>query len=560
MAYTFNNINGLMGPDEEKANIFAPGGSDANLPQNQAGGGQGNASGGTVKTDTGSDIGNVTGSTGAPGPGSSTGQKQTNQTDVLEKNQYQQDPGFTTELQNNISKGQQDLQNEANSYTAAQNAKGDQRLSDADLSAAAGGDAAASSNVTGYLNQSQTADPFANTVNTNYGDLDQLGNAKSLASYLQSRGGSISNSRFNPGGQNYNSGMAGLDASLLFKNPNFQQGISQAKAQRDALQAMAQKYGAGDATTPGLQAQSQAYIDQGLGAGKQAARQSLTDYAGAVQDPIYAQLKSENDARSNLMQNKDPNYIRQQTQSVIDQIKKEHPELAPYLVGNEGLSNISYATPGGTAADTPAVDPSQFYHAGGYVNANDLTTADQATKYNHIMDLLGNGGARMTAGNGASPRESFDTAGLKNALVGNAGGIQAALKTEADKKFVAEVTPKITDALTQIKDRKNTARIGRNMPGVGDQGVPVGLTEGDMQQLSAALGLPFQGAAALDKVLQDRLGTDLNSLQDFVNDKGAVGGAIGQAIDSARGAGGQASEEAKGAGGKISQGVKTGRF
>lgn len=469
MAYTFNNINGLLGPDEEKANIFAPGGSDANLPQNQAGG-QGNASGGTVKTDTGTDLGSVSGPTGSSsGAGSPKTQAQTNQTDILEKNQFQQDPGFATELQGNIQKGQAALQDEANSYTAAQDSKGDARLSNSDIDSAIGGDDGANSSVRNYLTSPVAADAFSSAVNTDYGNLDQLGDANSLAGYLQTRGG-----------QNYNRGMAGLDASLLSRDAGFQQGVSQARAQRDALQAMSKNYQGGS-----LQSQAQDYINTHLAEGQNQAKDYLGTKASDIQNSVSSAVQAENAARA---QDRLSGYDAQKSkvQDVINQIKAEHPELAQYLVNDQGLNNLVYTVPnpgGGDYANPSsdpnlnAIHPQDYFHVAGDLGANDLTTADQAGQFNRIQSLLGTKNL-MVAGGGMNARDSFDTEKLKSDLLAKSGTIKDAIdKANADKAAAEQQASEDTknNQNTQVSQKSNAVKEKI----LGDKGlhVPAGILD-----------------------------------------------------------------------------------
>lgn len=394
MAYTFDQINGLMGQNgEQKTDIFSQ-----QQPQQPQGGMQG-----SQPSQTGQQSGNAPQADSSGGGGGSSAPSQApkpvtngqnaSQADVLSKNQLAAQPGFTQTLQQNIGKAQGDLQNEANTYLDTQ-AKGAQGTLDKGvLDQAVGGDAHDYQSVQNYLNNNtKNADAYNSNVDTKFGQLDTLNNKNSLQSYLTQQGP-----------ETYNKGMASLDAQIMSTDPKFQQSLQQAKSQRDALQQLQQQYQGGQ-----LQSQAQSTINNEIASGQQQARDYLNSRLNTVNSTMAQEAAAENSARAGLKATPDQGYIDSQVQNAYKELTSTNPELAQYLPQSGTVANNDSSKPSQQWAN-------QFYNPGGDVTPQQAASYDDVFAYNKLNGLLNNSSQLSQSGTGN--RQSIDYNGLKNQMV-----------------------------------------------------------------------------------------------------------------------------------------------
>lgn len=390
MAYTFDQINSVLGQQAAggsgNADIFgqgngANGSQQGQSDQNQAG------SSGTQKTSTDGEL--SAGSAGSSGV-ANTQPKQTNtQTSgqaILDKaKQANIDTGFTNKIVGDVKQGESTLQNEANAYTQAQAGKSAQNLGASDIEAGLSGDAGQQSKLNSLLHgTSANADQFQSGVTNQFQDIDQIGTQGGLQAYLKNRGN-----------ENYTEGQAALDSLLFSRDKNFQQGVQAAKQERNNLDQQKQNY---EST---LQGQAQQQLDAAQNSAKSGASNYLTGQQTAEQNLINSRLAAENAKRSEVHDNIQ-RYTDAEAADVVDPLAKANPGDA--AIYQQARQNI---------VDNPYMHD-QYQAAG----AGDVLNGQEASRFNNILQLLGQGGTPVQTGPGNyGTGYNFDRKGYTDALM-----------------------------------------------------------------------------------------------------------------------------------------------
>lgn len=392
MAYTFNNIDNMLQGQQSGSNIFAQGQGQGQQDSGGSSGGQSAGSGTKTTTE---------GTLGSGGPSASSSQPQQQATPKVNTGQAildrakntQQDTGFSSNLAQNVKGAQAKLEDEANAYTTNQRAKAQTSLDTADLDRAASGDQYNYQKVSNLLHggASPKADEFNSGIASGFSDLDALKTRGGLQDYLQKRGGAT-----------YNAGQSALDSLLISKDKNYQSNLQDALQARGQLQSRQQELQSG-----GLRNQIQSFLDT---SGQQA-KGSAEGYLSKTEKDLANQL-SARAQQYNLNRQQEQRIAQENLGSrrdkLVEQLKQQHPEMGTY---------INSAAQG--------VDPNKYYKAGeGAYNLQNVAEADEAGKYNRILDLLGKGGQGINAKSGLGDAYTFNEGGLMNDILNSARNLQ----------------------------------------------------------------------------------------------------------------------------------------
>lgn len=385
MAYTFDQINNALGQDQNNANIFgqsvgADGSQGGQSAQSPAG------SGAAPKTSTEGDIsaGNA-GSSGGAAPKPQVTAQTSGQAILDKAKKSNLDTGFASNLVNDVKKGEQTLQNEANAYTSAQNQKSSSNLSAADIEQGLTGNSGKFSQVEDMLRGPQKrADQFQSGVAGQFQDIDQIGTQGGLQSYLKKRGN-----------ENYTEGQAALDSLLFSRDKNFQNSVQAAKQERENFNK--QKLGL-EST---LQNQAQAKIDESQNAARQDTKKYIDQARQKFQDEAAARVAAEN-ARRQQIEAGAGNQANEDAWNVFEPLKAQlGAGASPYLeAARKKIDANQYAQHGYTAANT-----------------GDVISGQEASRFNSILGLLGQGGS--LAANNPAPYQgySYNKDAYRNALM-----------------------------------------------------------------------------------------------------------------------------------------------
>lgn len=545
MAYTFNQIDDMLNQNNNQNNIFSGGDQSGQGGQQQQGGTQ--AQGGNKTT--------TEGELGAQGSSSSTtapttnpaATKQNSGQAILAKNKNT-NAGFSQDVGNKIKQSQADLENEANKYVANQQSKGNYNVN---TGAALAGDQAARSGLEEVLHgPARQADDFRSNISSQFQDVDELASQSGLQNYLKKRGN-----------ESYSQGAAALDSLLLSRNPEYKKNVQEAKVQRDILRNRQNELEGAE-----FKSAQQQKIDEARDAARRAAIEDLTGRQSALMNSLQEKAAQENAARAALRaQVNTPEQEKAKFNEVKAELAKTNPELAALLNYTDPGTKIKLGMgPGGGGVELDAAPGykdyklSDYYGFGRDVSAEEMADQGQASQYNLIQDLLGAGGNRLSQ-SALSDRGSFNKEALQSDLFkrgseDKAVADQAKAKAEQDAKNAALVK-KLT---AKGADRSKTARIAKNL-GVGD-GVPIGLTDADLDQISGITGASIKTVEDLGKYMTKNYGVTWDEFQKFMEGKGALGGTIGKAMDEAEKQGGRIESAGRSLGGNAAKAIKTGRI
>lgn len=385
MAYTFDQINSVLGQQQAgangNANIFGSGGSADTSQQGQSA--QSSAgSGEAPKTTTEGEL-----SAGSAGSSSAAGQPkqtsvQTSGQAILDKaKQANLDTGFTNKLVGDVKQGETTLQNEANAYTQAQGAKASQGTTAGAIEGALNGNKDNYGQVDSVLRgPAARADQFQSGVTNQFQDIDQIGSQGGLQSYLKKRGN-----------ENYTEGQAALDSLLFSRDKNFQSGLLAAKQERENLKGQKQNL---EST---LQGQAQNNLDAQQQAAKENTQRYIEGQKASFQQSTAAKIAAEN-ARRLGVHNNINQYKDAQTIAAEKELVAQHPEYEQYIPQAQG--NIQHNI----------VDN---YHQ---ADAGDVSSAQDAQRFNNIMGLLGQGGAGLAPAAQPYQDYTFDKGAYQNSL------------------------------------------------------------------------------------------------------------------------------------------------
>ncbi len=393
MAYAFDNINNLLGEGSDQqqgSNIFSSGQTAQTPDQTQSAAGE---SGSAAKTSTEGEL--SPGGSGSSTTGASTdSNKATPQSSgqaILEKSKNESyAPDFGNKIVGEIKKGGQTLQDQANQYVTAQSTKAPKGVEDADVEGALSGNQDARNKVENVVRgPGVNADQFQTNLDSNFQDVDQIGTQGGLQAYLQKRGD-----------EHYNSGQAALDSLLFSRDKGFQQTLADAKTERQKLRSQQddlnlnlqrQQQEKLNAAQGEAKAQAQALLRQKQAAQKAVLQQRADDLGGRYSEDL-ADLGKFGNARA----------------------QEEYQRFAASLSPQDKIRldmMMGKVNPGSTYAKNKyAADVNKQF---GYRNSG---TADQASRYNNILSMLGEGGDTVNAGDYSGDAREFDYGGYRDAM------------------------------------------------------------------------------------------------------------------------------------------------
>lgn len=341
-------------------------------------------------------------------------QNQTNsaRAKVMQKNaQNVKAPTDVGKMQNQVQQARQGIQNEANAYYAG--ADDPYEVSNETLQKNIQNYASGNSQDTSWLTAAKTAPSLVSNIDlktdTGVKDLNLLQNDAGIQQLFR-RGQDAEGT----------AGEAALDAALLRKNQDFQ-------LTRDALTKDYQN----------LQNEKNDLILNAQGKAQDIRNKAQTDYANRINDIAGKELgqydQHAKESEQKYYQGLDEaekarrGNIQTEVQSVVDQFKKDHPELASY---------VSAPTDVGQFYQSGNIRQPSSISAGNEDSWMNFMSGDDAAQFNRIMSIL-NGGQTRQAGSmaGVSP-----SAGLSGGLDRNALAAQL-LKTaegERSKKKAAD--------------------------------------------------------------------------------------------------------------------------
>lgn len=405
MAYAFDKVNDLIS-NRENQNIFSN-------DQSQAQGGQAQpvaTSQPQVKTTTEGELGGASSSSGSSSSGSSNTQgSSTGMASSAQANQaaFRANAGKTQksktfdDIGGQLAQNQQNLQAEANKYTQDQTAAANSAtaFSGNDIDNAISGDSKAFGKIQRLINPgaSTPAPSFVPSKDYNLDDANLLSTDAGLRK-LVSRGQDT----------HYTPGMAAFDLASLRKSEGFDKNVRDLQAQSANLSKAQNDY------TNTLPTQAQAYLDQ-----------KLKEAAGGISTGLesrYNNLNQQNEAEAKALNDR------------LAAMRKggvTGDQLAAFRksVGDVARKQVEGASPDLINYLDPSADLSPFVTYRDNVTAQDMIDAQEASKFNAIMSLLGRG-LTYQAADPLGDLATLDTQGAANELVRNA----TTAKTEADKK------------------------------------------------------------------------------------------------------------------------------
>jgi hypothetical protein len=414
MAYAFEKIQNLL--DTGKQNIFDPSAQGQSFDsQNALDSGQM----GEMKTEAGGDVSSGS-STSASSPKQSLTQSQasTASQKAYEASQNQPSSNFRPiqDLRANLQKSQQDLQNEANSYTQAQRSRLEPfKVDQSTLEKGVAGDEASAKKIKDVtLGAPVAAEAFKPQTKTDWSEIQRYQSEPGLTGYFRS-----------VYGPSYSRGQAALDVGRLQRDPGFQTEMRSLQGNAQDLQNQLRNYQASDT---GLQAQANTELKTGFENQKKA----IEDYLAKQAADLEASQVSERDrylADLKRLQD-DPNYRRERVQGqlsdpAIDAMIKEtvaaNPQLGKYLTRE--------------AINAFGIDPVQFIKlAGGDVDASRFYDENEAAKFNRLMGLMGRSGSKV-AGAPLDPLASLDVGQYGRSILDRATSANASADEAANRQI-----------------------------------------------------------------------------------------------------------------------------
>jgi len=392
MAYAFSKIDEAVGAEPEKQDIFGggmqeeSGGQGAPLPMGSE----------MVKTTTEGEIGTT--HIGAPesvkhtkDPGSSA------KAMALQANVGKTAaPEGLSDLRGRIDRNQALLQNRANEYTQQYQQQASQKydVTRPTLERAVSQGGEDFQRIQGIMGRGMAdmPDQFTGAEGLGVKGVDDLSTSAGLMR-LASQGK----------GPRYTKGMSAFDVMLMQRDPTFLDTVSDIRIDERALERER-------GSLPGqLEAQAQQYGQERFEAGREKARDFLTER----ESQLKAQNQAEADAYNDMLRNLDvgtlggeeSERIRKQVEGDLTQ--EYGSRIAPQL--EQAQANI---------ADYLTVDQPDY----GYRQFVDQTEADQ---FNRIMGMLGEGGQAYGAAGALRPQYSVDEGGYYENIAGQARDLRA---------------------------------------------------------------------------------------------------------------------------------------
>jgi hypothetical protein len=414
MAYAFEKIMNQM--DKDKANIFGD-------QQQQGGGGQQQAPQGTqgeVKTNIEGDI--SSGSGGTPRSYATPTQQNAGAQRAYEAAQKQPKAqgGMPAMSQTsaNLTTADTKLQEEANKYVETGKADQNYSIPDADVEAAIGGDVDKRSKVATTISQTTPKPVKAWAPQTDYTveDIENFKSTPGITGYLRSQ--------YGPG---YTAGQSVFDTGVIRSDPQFYETLRNLEGRQQDLTKKAAGYANQDT---GVEATVAKAGKENLTTAQTAIKKFLTDQKAIIEGTQTKELEGfQGDVKA---MNEDPAkravFVTEALKNPdiakrIEEVKRERPDLAKYL------------TPEVMAAF--GIDPTQFLKVTDPtgVTADSFYDDKEATRFNAIMGLLGQGGAAKVAGTRPGSVGSFGTEDYIKSILRGAEGKNTAADVEAMNKI-----------------------------------------------------------------------------------------------------------------------------
>ena len=414
MAYVFDKISQALGDDQKKQDVF--GGQQPLGGEQPADGGAAPGGEPQVKTSTeGADVGGGAGGGSTQG-GENIPQEAAKQDAAVVRRNIGKvaKPAFADRIGGELRGAEESLQSEANKYVqTAQEAN--KSLGDDVYGKAVSGDKEAQGQISGLLGRSAEAESkaygeFKPETQTDVSDVEALRSGAGIGELLRKEAGPSLTAR-----------EIALDRSILERSPEFIKIKNALIGQQAALRDKAS--GLRESET----AKAREAVAKGLTSAQEGARGGLGVQESAIRSEIERRAAEENAAREALRSSGGGEFASSQSAAA-------QAELAKSLTDPQGAAKyLQQALQG--------FDPNQFYSVSGNVGAADLTSQEEASKFNLINQLLGRGDI-VQAGSGPGSRESFNQQAYMDALRGRAEGFD---KT-ANEKAQAQLDAIIADA------------------------------------------------------------------------------------------------------------------
>lgn len=287
-------------------------------------------------------------------------------------------PINVSEVGQKIQGAQNNLQNEADSYVSSQG-KANYGLNQPVLEKAVKGDQRDLKNVSEVLNmgRAEAVEQFKPQTATDFQDVKDISTDAGIKNLLR-RKADI----------NYNPAEAAFDMGLLRKNADFQATRDQLLRQNDALQ---QKKGELLDPSKGAQARAQGARQSDYERQVAQAREALIGMQGGIRGQQQSELsnfqRELNDPR--LRQD----FIERERQAALADLKSNQ--------ANAGLLNYLGDTGGAERFFKQQVDPSKL-------GWQQFLDEGEASQYNNILNMLGDGGQRVSAAGPMGSIYGFD--------------------------------------------------------------------------------------------------------------------------------------------------------
>ena len=430
MAYAFEKIMNQV--DKDKTNIF--GGN-----QQQGAGGGGEAPQGTqgeVKSSIEGDI--SSGSGGTPRSYATPTQQNAGAQRAYEAAQKQPKaqgvmPAMS-QTSANLTSADTKLQEEANKYVETGKTDQNYAIPDADVEAAIGGDLDKRSKVATTISQTTPKPVKAWSPQTDYTveDIENFKSTPGIAGYLRSQYG-----------PSYTAGQSVFDTGVIRSDPKFYETLRNLEGRQQDLTKKAEGYANPDT---GVEATVAKAGKENLTTAQTAIKKYLADQKAIIEGDQTKELEgfkadvkgmTEDPAKRAAFVTealKNPEINKR-----IEQVKIERPDLAKYL------------TPEVMAAF--GIDPTQFLKVTDptSVTADSFYDDKEATRFNAIMGLLGQGGAAKVAGTRPGSVATFGTDDYLKSVFQGAEGKNAAADAAAKEQI-----KRIMDKLYETQGKYST--------------------------------------------------------------------------------------------------------
>lgn len=390
MAYVFNfNSNNLAGKEDEEPGVVQ---KSQLLPQ--SGGVSVKTSQPAVKAATpAQQTASATPSMGMP-------QAQAGHNDAV--------PRSINTIGNNLTKTSQDMQTKANSFLDSTRKSNDYGVTTSDLNMVAKGDPTASTKISGILSKKVPSSVGQFDVGYKPPEgLDNLGTEAGLAHVAHAG----QNSEFTPG-------EAAFDAGQISRDPAFQKAYKELRGREKDLRQTSQK------TQDETQKAAQGIADAELANTQKNIRDWLKNEMGNMTAGNDLEADQANAGLNNLDLNKiAAGMAPEQIQAVKD--------AAIAKLGPRGSKQVDDAIAGITSGNM-----GDYISRHGDYKRSDFINNDEASAYNAMLNMLGEGGDSWSAAGDLGPQYTFQGDKFGNDVYGNALNARMGLDTtnEAERQ------------------------------------------------------------------------------------------------------------------------------